>query len=163
MILNLILFGVAALLFSTVIRGAPFLPTRHAAVARMVVLAQLTPGARAADIGSGDGRIVIALARAGAEAYGFEINPILVWWSRYKIWKAGLNGRAFIQWGSFWGKNFAEFEAVTVFGISRIMPELERKLQDELRPGARVVSYVFAFPTWPREQKEGAISVYRKT
>ena len=163
MILNLILFGVAVLLLSTVVRGAPFVPTNHSAVARMVALSAVRPGQRAADIGSGDGRIVIAMARAGAVAHGYEINPFLVWWSKYKIYKAGLSGRAFVHWGSFWKKNFAEFDVITVFGIKKIMRELGEKMRRELRPGARVVSYVFLFPDWQYEQKESAVMVYRQS
>ncbi len=163
MILNLILFGVAVLLLSTVIRGAPFVPTRHAAVARMVVLSAIRPGQKAADIGSGDGRIVIAMARAGAVAHGYEINPFLVWWSKYKIHKAGLSGRAFVHWGSFWKKNFSEFDVITVFGIKKIMKELGEKLRRELPRGARVVSYVFLFPDWQYELKESAVIVYRQS
>lgn len=162
MILNLFLVLAAVFLLSTVIRGAPFVPTRHSAVARMVDLARVRPGEKAADIGSGDGRIVIAAARAGAVAHGFEINPVLVWWSRYKIRQAGLEHTAFVHWGSFWRKNFGEFDVVTVFGINRIMEELEKKLQKELRPGARVISYVFVFPTWKYERKDSAIFVYTR-
>ena len=162
MILNLILFGVAALLLSTVIRGAPFVPTRHSAVARIVALSELQPGQKAADIGSGDGRIVIAMARAGAVAHGYEINPFLVWWSKYKIYKAGLSGRAFVHWGSFWKVNFSEFDVVTIFGIGKIMKELGEKLRRELQPGAHVVSYVFSFPDWQYELKESAVMVYRQ-
>ena len=163
MIFNLILLGIAVLLFSTVIRGAPFVPTKHSAVERMVALSGAKSGTRAADIGSGDGRIVIAMARSGATAIGFEINPFLVWWSRYKIHKAGLTGRAFVFFGSFWGKDFQDFDIITVFGIGRIMGELEKKLQKELRSGARVISYVFQFPAWKFDQKDAAIFLYRKT
>ena len=162
MVLYILLLGVALLLLSTVIRGAPFVPTHSDRVSTMVKLAEIRPGEQALDLGSGDGRLVMAMARAGAIAHGYEINPLLVWWSRYRIYKAGLSGRAFVHWGNFWTKNFADFDVITVFGIGRIMGELEAKLRQELAPGARVISYVFAFPTWRPVLKDGAIFVYRR-
>lgn len=158
--LELILLALGILLLVTVIHGAPFVPTRPTAVPRMVALAKIKPGDRVADLGSGDGRILIAMARAGAIAHGYEINPILVWWSRYKIRRQGLAGLAFVHWGSFWSQNLSEFDVVALFGIKHIMGGLEKKLKRELKPQARVISYVFAFPTWDYAQKEGAVFRY---
>ncbi len=81
-------------------KGAPFVPTDEATVSRMVELSNARSGERAADVGSGDGRIVIGLAKAGAEAHGFEINPFLVLWSRRQVRRAGLSDRATIHWTS---------------------------------------------------------------
>ena len=114
---------------------------------------------KAADIGSGDGRIVIALARAGAVAHGYEINPLLVWWSRVKIRRAGLDGRAYIHRKNLWHTDFSSFDAVTVFGVFHIMRRLETKLRRELKPGARAVSIGFEFPTWPAAEKYDGIYV----
>lgn len=137
-------------------RGAVFVPTNKEAVLTMVRLLQIKSGDRALDLGSGDGRIVIALACAGAEAHGYEHNPLLVWWSRHKIRKAGLSGRAFIHRANFWNRDFSEFTVVTVFGINYIMRTLEKKLLKEGRSGARIASYTFAFPTLkPLAQKNG--------
>ncbi|MDA2922441.1 protein-L-isoaspartate O-methyltransferase, partial [Patescibacteria group bacterium AH-259-L07] len=129
----LILF-VGVVIILPLIRGAPFLPTHRTTVEAMIKLADIQPGQKAADIGSGEGRIVIALARVGAEAHGYEINPLLVWWSRYKIRKAGLENSAFIHWRSFWWKNFSDYNVITVFGISYIMKGLEKKFKKELHP-----------------------------
>lgn len=129
----------------------------------MVVLARLTPGEKAADMGSGDGRIVIALARAGAEAHGYETNPLLVWLSRRAIARAGLKHTAFIHRTSFWGEDLSRYAVVTVFGIGYIMERLEQKLQRELRPGARVISNKFMFPSWQAAQSEGRVHSYYKS
>jgi Protein-L-isoaspartate carboxylmethyltransferase len=91
----IIVFDMLVLWF--VLRGAPYIPTKREGVIKMLKLARVRPGCKALDIGSGDGRLVIALAQAGAEAHGCEINPVLVWWSRRKIKAAGLEGRAFIH------------------------------------------------------------------
>lgn len=139
------------------VRGAPYVPSSDAKIASMVALAGIRPGERAADLGSGDGRVVMAFARAGADAHGFEVNPILVWLSRRKIRVAGLADRAHIHWRSFWRVDGGEFDIIIVFGISHIMRGLERKLKRELKPGARVVSNAFAFPQWPPSRTEDGV------
>ena len=63
------------------IHGAIYYPSSDPQIATMLDLAQIKKGERAVDIGSGDGRIVRALARAGAHAHGYELNPFLVFWS----------------------------------------------------------------------------------
>lgn len=127
----------------------------------MVKMLQINSGDRAVDLGSGDGRIVIALARAGAEAHGYEHNPILVWWSRYKIRRAGFSGRAFIHQANFWKLDFSHFTVVTVFGINYIMPPLEEKLVQEARVGSRFASYTFRLPTLKPSVHDGGVYFYR--
>ena len=58
--------------------GAIFARSKDEIVEKMILLADVKPGQKAIDFGSGDGRLVIAMARAGAEAHGYEINPFLV-------------------------------------------------------------------------------------
>lgn len=146
-----------------VLRGAPFIPTKVRGVEKILACSKVVPGCKAMDIGSGDGRIVIALAKAGAEAHGIEINPFLVWWSRRNIRHAGLQDRAFIHWQDLWKSDFSDYDVVTLFGITHIMKRLEKKLRGELKPGARVVSIAFKFPTWPLAEKNEAVFAYDQT
>ncbi len=146
-----------------IIRGAPFVPSHYKIVEEMVSLANIKRGMKVADLGSGDGRIVIALAEAGAEVHGYEINPILVWWARRNIRRKKLSSKAFIHWGSFWRYNLASFDVITVFGINHIMKSLEKKLKRELKKNARVVSNVFTFPNWPHSQKIGRVYIYERS
>ena len=143
-----------------VFRGAPFVPTDKSTLEKMISAAGIRPGIKIADLGSGDGRIVIAAAQAGAVAHGYEINPVLVWWSRYKIKKAGLEGSAFIHWKSFWNANLQEFDVVMLFGITSIMNRLGQKLQRELKPRAKVISNIFKFTNWEHE-KVDSVYIYR--
>lgn len=140
--------------------GAPFVPTGRDNVMRMLALADVRPGERMADIGSGDGRILIAFARAGVEAHGFEINPMLVWWSRWCIARAGLAGKAFVHQGDYRNEDFSRYTVVTVFGISCIMRALGEKLARELPPGGRVVSNAFSIPGWRPAGSRGDIKLY---
>jgi ribosomal protein L11 methylase PrmA len=141
-------------------RGAIFVPTARAKVALIIKLAQIMPGEQVADLGSGDGRIVIALAQAGAMAHGYEINPLLVWWSRYLIRQAGLQKTAIIHWQDFWNADFSQYSAVTVFGIDHIMKRLGQKILRETKAGTRVISYAFPFPGWVPTTRERGVYTY---
>ena len=156
-------FGVLAVSqIAAMLRGAPFVPTTSSTLKRMLAMASIEPGEKVADLGSGDGRIVIAVAKTGAEAHGYEINPFLVWWSRYRIHREGLGNRAFVHWKSYWNEDLASFDVITVFGMTHIMKRLEKKLQKELRPSSRVVANSFALPTWPHSRREGRVFLYEQ-
>ncbi|OGF03853.1 MAG: hypothetical protein A3H14_00425 [Candidatus Doudnabacteria bacterium RIFCSPLOWO2_12_FULL_49_8] len=141
--------------------GAIYVPTDKRSVEIIVQSLNVRPGMRVADLGSGDGRIVIALAMAGANAVGFENNPVLFVWSWIKIRRLGLNQRAKIYWRSFWRQDLSPFDAVVVFGMSHIMLRLQRKLNKELRPDALIISNVFKFPNWQPVGEVGMIKIYR--
>jgi hypothetical protein len=147
--------------FFPLARGAIYDPSTHQQSALMVDLAEVGPGEKAVDLGSGDGRIVIELARRGAEAHGFEVNPVLVALSRRNIARAGLQGKAFIHLGSFWRADLSGFSIVTTFQVDFVMARLEAKLTRELPGGARVVSHHWQFPTWPAERTSGDMRLYR--
>ncbi len=157
----LLLFVIWAWLLPPVL-GAPFVPTRGKIVNSMIKLARVCPGELAVDLGSGDGRLVIALARAGAQAHGWEINPALVVISRLNIRRAGLRDKAFVHWGSFWRRDYSSFKIITIYGLIAIMKKLEPKLLSQLPVGARVVSHTFKFPNWPISGQEGEAYLYEK-
>ena len=140
--------------------GAIFVPTDKKTVENIVKLLQIKPSMKIADLGSGDGRIVIALSQAGAQATGFENNPVLFLWSWVKTKKSG-QGRAQIRFQSFWHKDLGEFDAVVVFGMTHIMERLGNKLRKELKSGAVVVSNIFELPDWPVTAQEGSLRLYR--
>lgn len=117
---------------------------------------------KAVDLGSGDGRVVIELARAGFEAHGFESNIYLVWWSRWKIRKAGLEKKAFIHRKNYWKHNLGEFDVVVLFGVFYMVKKLEKKLAEELNFGTLVVSNYFEFPNWKEIRKNNKLYIYKK-
>lgn len=158
----LLMFSLAFLLSSHLERGAPFVPSNKKKIKNMLALLGALQGMKAVDLGSGDGRLVMALARAGAQAHGYERNPILVFWARSRIWFAGLAAKAFIHHGSFWGTNLSSFDVVVIYGISGIMRELEEKLGRELQPGARIVSNTFPFPSWQPKREVEKVYLYER-
>jgi len=158
--LDLFLLGIAALFAASIIRGASFVPTTEDRVEKMVKISKVQPGEKVIDLGSGDGRVLIAFAKAGALTHGYEINPLLVLLSLWRIRRAGVYGRAFVHWGDFWKVDFSTYEVITVFGIGYIMQKLARKLRKELKPNARVISNAFPFPDWEPAWEEDKLYMY---
>lgn len=139
-------------------QGPPYLPSKDVTIAEMVRLAKIRKGTRVAELGSGDGRLAIALAEAGAQVDGYEINPYLVWRSRRNLRAAEranpeLAGRVRFYRKNFWKVDFRGYQAVTTFGIPHIMERLGRKLDRELPAGSRVVSNAFPIPGLPKGPK----------
>ncbi|MGA2977343.1 MAG: hypothetical protein ABSF77_18705 [Spirochaetia bacterium] len=165
MVITLAFIGIGVYLiffvFFPIGRGAIYDPSTEAEADTMADLSDVQAGDKAADLGSGDGRVVIALAHRGAEAHGYEINPLLVLISRRNIRREGLSGRAFIHWGNFWQRDLSRYDLITAFQVGFIMARLEAKLKSELRPGSRVVSHYWRFPGLRPERVQGNIYRYR--
>lgn len=140
--------------------GAIFVPTKQAQVKKIIEIANIKPGEKAADLGAGDGRLVIALAKSGAEAHGYEINPLLVRLARKNIRKEKVTDKAFIHWRNFWRQDLSDFDVITVYGMNHVMKRLETKLKKELKMNAKVVSNGFEFPSWQPFKKEDNIYLY---
>ncbi len=123
----------------------PFVTTPPDVVAAMLDLAEVSEDDTVYDLGSGDGRIVIAAARRGARAIGVEIDPELAEQSREAVREAGLADRAKIRRGDIFRQDFSPATVVTMY----LMPNLNTQLRpqlDKLRPGTRIVSHWFSMP-----------------
>lgn len=142
--------------------GGPYAPIGAQRTEQLLSILKVKKNEVAADIGSGDGRIVIALAKKGAIAHGYELNPLLVWISRRKIKKAGLQKKAFIHMTDMWRTNYKDFDLVTVYLSPHIMGRLEKKLKKELKKGARIAMNHYHFPSWKYTKKSGNVYLYTK-
>ncbi len=140
--------------------GAPFEPTSEKKLKKILKLAKIKKNEKVADLGSGDGRIVIAIAKKGIEAHGYEINPILVFLSRRKIKKQGLEKKAFIHWKNFWQEDLGKYDVIVMFQFHTIMKKLRDKLKKELKPKTRIISYHWKFPGWKIIKKQEDIYLY---
>lgn len=126
----------------------------------MINLSNVKEGDKVADLGSGDGRIVIEFAKKGAEAHGYEINPILVFIARRKILNEGLKDRAFIHLQSFWNINLSDFNIISAFQFRHVMPPLEKKILNEMQKGSKIVSNTWKFPNLKIKKKIEDIYLY---
>lgn len=137
----------------------PYVPTPPAVVAKMIELARVGKNDLVYDLGSGDGRIVIAAAKKGAKAIGFEIDGDLVKESRAKITTAGLHTRAEIRQQDILTVDLTPATVVTLYLFPDVNLQLRPKLRRQLKPGARIVSHAFSMGDW---QADKVISVDRQ-
>lgn len=123
--------------------GAPWVPARQKDLEQMLDDAGLKSGQLLIELGCGDGRFLSQAAKRGARAIGYEINP-LMW---LIAWLRNLkNKNVQVHLGSFWKKNLADADAVMTFLMPKFMSRLEKKLDNELKPGAVFISYIFKLP-----------------
>ncbi|MFC1710807.1 hypothetical protein ACFLZJ_01475 [Nanoarchaeota archaeon] len=160
----MIIFIIVASLYHIVpwFFGAVFERTQPKTVNNIIILTKPKKQDKIAELGSGDGEVVIALAKKGAKVDGYEINPILVFISRYRIKKQGLSGNAKIYWKSFWGVNLSKYNKIVFFQYKTIMQELEEKLKKELKLKSLIISHYWKFPNWKIKKKIGQVYLYKK-
>ena len=145
------------------IYGAPYAPLGQEKIKSMITLLQIKPGERAVDLGAGDGRIIIALAKHGAITHGYEMNPLLVLLGKRNIQRANLNGNAHMHWGDMWRAELETFDIVTIYLTAHIMQRVEQKLRKETRPGTKIVVNYFQLPKWKSIKQKNTLYLYEKT
>lgn len=155
------LLWITAILVYAMIFGGPYAPAAMNRVETMVKLLKLKKGQRMVDLGSGDGRIVIAFAQKGIEAHGYEINPVLVLMSRLKIRRLGLQKLAQIHFKDYWQDNFSKYDAVTLYVSPLVVGSIGKKLRRELKKRGQVVSNSFKIPHLKIVKEENGVMLYR--
>ena len=119
-----------------------WIPTPDATLEQMLNMAKVTPDDYVIDLGSGDGRMVIAAARRGARAHGVEYNPDLVALSRRAAAAAGVADKATFSQGDMFEADISKATVMPLFllpnHLSRLAPQFLR-----LRPGTRIVSNTY--------------------
>jgi hypothetical protein len=115
----------------------------------MLKVARVTSTDVVYDLGSGDGRLVIAAARDfGARGVGVEIDAPLVQESRHAAVRAGVSDRATFLWQDLFATDISAATVVTLYLRDDVNLRLRPKLLRELRAGTRVVSHDFGMGDW---------------
>lgn len=125
---------------------APWVPTRKRDLDRIYNLIHPTPDDVFYDLGCGDGRVALYFASRGIRSYGFEISPIFYALSVVNKWMRNKELVTF-SFRSFFGADLSNATIVYFFGFEHFInhdPRLRQKLLQELRPGTRIVSYLFS-------------------
>ncbi|OGF99148.1 hypothetical protein A2Y99_00675 [Candidatus Gottesmanbacteria bacterium RBG_13_37_7] len=153
---------------STTYLGAPFVPLEPENVAKVIELSGATTGKIFYDLGSGDGRMVIAAALHGATATGVEIDKLKVLYSRIWIRLLRLQDKACIIRKNIFAVDLSDADIVVLYLLQETNDKLQEKLEKELKKGTRVVSVAFNFPGWipvhidPKGPIYGPIFVYQR-
>ncbi len=119
-----------------------WIPTPDATLEKMLDMARVTPSDVVIDLGSGDGRMVIAAARRGARAYGVEYNPDLVALSRRAAAAAGVADKATFSQGDMFEADISPATVMPLFLLPNHLSTLAPKFL-RLKPGARIVSNTY--------------------
>jgi SAM-dependent methyltransferase len=126
-----------------------FVATPEQVGVEMLKVAGVTPADVVYDLGSGDGRLVIAAARDfGARGVGVEIDAPLVQQSREAAARAGMSDRVTFLWQDLFTTDISAATVVTLYLRDDVNLRLRPKLLRELRPGTRVVSHDFGMAEW---------------
>jgi SAM-dependent methyltransferase len=128
-----------------------WVPTPPALVEKMLDLAQVTPRDFVMDLGSGDGRNVIAAARRGARAVGVEYNPDMVAYARREAEKAGVAGKAQFVQGDMFEADISQATVLALFLLPDNLDKLVGKFL-ELKPGTRIVLNTFGIRHWEPDE-----------
>jgi SAM-dependent methyltransferase len=140
--------------------GAIYFPSKPTAINQMLKLGQVGPKDTLIDLGSGDGRILIAAARLGAKAIGYEINPFLVWRSRRQIHQSKLDKLAKVYWRSFWKADFNQATIITVYLFPHLMNRLQRLLRKKVNHSLRLVANDYPFSQLKADRRYHKIYLY---
>lgn len=146
--MNWAIFLAAAvvLTFSFVIAfGAPFLPTLKVRTADALELLDLKSGQTLVELGSGDGRILRAAAERGIYAIGYELNPLLVIWSKLRNWR--LRHFITVHWKNYWRHKLPVTDGVYVFLLNPYMEKLDKKIEQDMQ-------------SWPAEVSDPAVRAH---
>lgn len=128
-----------------------WVPSPDVTVQKMMDVAKIGPQDFVMDLGSGDGRNIIAAAKRGAQALGVEFNPQMVEVSRRSAQQQGVGDRAQFVEGDMFTADISKATALALF----LLPDNLRKLDDRfqaLRPGTRIVVNTFGIAGWTAEE-----------
>jgi SAM-dependent methyltransferase len=128
-----------------------WVPTAQPVVEKMLDMAQVAPQDYVIDLGSGDGRTVIAAAKRGAHALGIEYNPEMIELSRQNAEAEGVSSQATFVKADLFESDFSQATVITMF----LLPELNLRLRPtllNLKPGTRIVSNTFTMGEWEPDE-----------
>ncbi len=130
-----------------------WVPTPEELVEKMLDMAKVTPQDIVMDLGSGDGRNVIAAAKRGARAIGVEFNPDMVALSRQRAKEAGVSDRATFIEGDMFEADVSKATVLALFLLPSNLDKLAPKFL-ALKPGTRIVNNTFNVTGWGPDETE---------
>jgi SAM-dependent methyltransferase len=134
-------------------KDAVWVPTSPALVEKMLDMAKVTPSDFVIDLGSGDGRNVIAAAKRGARGLGVEYNPDLVGLSTREAAKEGVGDKAKFVQGDMYQADISQATVLALFLLTENLDRLVPKFL-ALKPGTRIVVNTFGITGWTPDETE---------
>ena len=124
--------------------GAPWHPLSDENINKIIKFAALKPGESFYDLGSGDGRVLIAASKKRfVRGVGVEIDPLKVWLSRYFIMTGELADKIRIHRGNMFDFDVSEADVIYVYLTHQALDRLFPEILDRMKPSARIICYRF--------------------
>jgi hypothetical protein len=132
----------------------PYVPTPYVVVEEMLRLARVGPDDFVMDLGSGDGRILIAAARKfGARGTGVDLDPDRIEESVYSAQLQGVSDRVTFEQRDLFKFDISRATVVTMYLLPSVNMKLRPRLLNDLKPGTRIVSHDFDLEDWRPDEK----------
>jgi SAM-dependent methyltransferase len=128
-----------------------WIPTPDVLVEKMLDMAEVKPTDFVIDLGSGDGRTVIAAAKRGAKSLGIEYNPDMVELAKRNAAKEGVSDKTEFVKADLFESDFSQATVVALFLLAELNLKLRPKILN-MKPGTRVVSNTFDMGDWKADQ-----------
>jgi ribosomal protein L11 methylase PrmA len=161
LVLLIAVLGVGYFVFASFAFGAGYQPTPRRSVEAMLRLAEVSPTDTVYDLGAGTGAIVFRVARVyRARVLAVEVEPIRVAILRLRRAVSPFADRITVRWGNLFGLDFRPATVVTAFLWPGAMARLRPKFEQELAPGARIVSHCHEIPGWSPVTYDRETDVY---
>jgi hypothetical protein len=149
----LLLAGLVSSLFALTVTRVPVLRTPGALLDGLGAALAPRPGQLVVDVGAADGRALMALCAApGVRGRGYELNGPVWLWGSLRLLLCGRAGRVRLRWADYRRAELEQADLVYAFLMPAAMPALGRKCLEELRPGARLASFLWPVPGWTPAQ-----------
>ena len=142
---------------------APYVATGYEVVDAMLAMADVGPDDYVVDLGSGDGRILIAAARShGARGLGVDIDPARIRESTANARAAGVGHRVTFRQEDLFETEIGEADVLTLYLLPEINLQLRPRILAEMRPGTKVVSNMYDMGDWRPDQRQriGTATIY---
>lgn len=132
----------------------PYVPTPPEVVERMLDMTDVQPSDYVIDLGSGDGRIVIAAAKRGASGHGIDLDPKRIAEARENASNEGVNDQIMFMEANIFDTDFSKASVITMYLLPSVNKKLRPELLSKLEPGTEIVSHSFDMGEWEPDKQE---------
>lgn len=155
----LIVLGLVLLFSFVILFGAPYLPTLKQTADDAFELLDLKKGQTLLELGSGDGRMLRMAAQKGIYAIGYELNPLLVLYTRITCFR--YRKLVAVHCRNYFLVTLPRCDGIYVFLLDKFMPRLDKKISAELKSPVKVVSHAFRMPGKELIAQKNALFLYK--
>lgn len=159
------IFGILAFLYAVIFvyktkTGSPYVPSNHFQIE--VLTNYIKKGDVVADMGCGDGRVLISLIKAGArQADGWEIEPLVWLKAWYNVRLAKMESKIDVKLGDMWRADLSKYDVVFVYQLEQFAPKFVEKAKREMKSGSLVIANTYPLEGLSLVQSDGPLLIYK--